>query len=51
MKRALDLALKAKGEIPVGAIIVKNGEIVAETFNQKEILNDVTAHAEILAIR
>ncbi len=51
MKRALDLALKAKGEIPVGAIIVKNGEIVAETFNQKEILNDVNAHAEILAIR
>lgn len=51
MKRAIDLAKKSKGEIPVGAIIVKDGEIIAETFNQKEILNDVTAHAEILAIR
>lgn len=51
MKRAIKLANKATGEIPVGAIIVKNGEIIAETFNQKEFLNDVTAHAEILAIR
>lgn len=51
MRRAIDLAKKANGEIPVGAIIVKDGEILAETFNQKEVLNDVTAHAEILAIR
>ena len=51
MKRAIKLANQAIGEIPVGAIIVKNGEIIAETFNQKEFLNDVTAHAEILAIR
>lgn len=51
MRRAIDLAKKANGEIPVGAIIVKDEEILAETFNQKEVLNDVTAHAEILAIR
>ncbi len=51
MKRAIALAQKANGEIPVGALIVKDGEIIAETFNQKEMLNDVTAHAEILAIR
>lgn len=51
MRRAIDLAKKANGEIPVGAIIIKDGEILAETFNQKEVLNDVTAHAEILAIR
>lgn len=51
MRRAIDLAKKANGEIPVGAIIVKDGEILVETFNQKEVLNDVTAHAEILAIR
>lgn len=51
MRRAIDLAKRANGEIPVGAIIVKDGEILAETFNQKETLNDVTAHAEILAIR
>lgn len=51
MKRAIDLAKKSNGEIPVGAIIVKDNEIIAETYNQKEVLNDVTAHAEILAIR
>ncbi len=51
MKRAIYLAQKASGEIPVGALIVKDGEVIAETFNQKELTNDVTAHAEILAIR
>ena len=51
MERAINLAKQAKGEIPVGALIIKDGEVIAETFNQKEILNDVTAHAEILAIR
>ncbi len=51
MKRAIRLANSVKGEIPVAAVIIKDGEIIAETFNQKETLNDVTAHAEILAIR
>ncbi len=51
MKRAISLAKKAKSEIPVGALIVKDGVVIAETFNQKETSNDVTAHAEILAIR
>lgn len=51
MKRAVALAKQAKDEIPVGALIIKDGEVIAETFNQKETLNDVTAHAEILAIR
>ena len=51
MKRAVKLAENANGEIPVGAIIVKDGDVIAEAFNQKETLNDVTAHAEILAIR
>lgn len=51
MKRAIEIAKQAHGEIPVGAIILKDGEIVSSTFNQKEQLNDVTAHAEILAIR
>lgn len=51
MKRAVELAKKAVGEIPVGALIIKDGEVIAETFNQKETTNDVTAHAEILAIR
>ena len=51
MERAIKSAKKAKGEIPVGALIIKDGKVIAETFNQKETLNDVTAHAEILAIQ
>lgn len=51
MKRAIELAKQAKGEIPVGAIIVKDGEVISSAFNQKEELKDVTCHAEILAIR
>ena len=51
MQRAIEAAKHAAGEIPVGAIIVKNNEIVTSAFNQKESLHDVTAHAEILAIR
>ncbi|MGU8238051.1 tRNA adenosine(34) deaminase TadA [Clostridium perfringens] len=50
---ALEEAEKAreKGEVPVGAVIVKNGEIIAKAHNLKESLNDPTAHAEVLAIR
>ena len=53
MQRLLDL-LKEKNtsnEIPIVAMIVKNGEVISTACNQKETLNDVTAHAEILAIR
>ena len=38
------------GEIPVGALIVSNNQIIAKAHNQTELLNDITAHAEILAI-
>lgn len=51
MKRAIELAKQAGAEIPVGAIIVKDGEIISYAYNRKEELKDVTAHAEILAIR
>lgn len=51
MKRAIETALKSVGEITVGAVIIKDGVIIARASNQKEALNDVTAHAEILAIR
>ena len=37
-------------EIPVGAVVVCQGKIVAKAYNQTEILTDVTAHAEMLAI-
>lgn len=53
MKMALEEAEKAKaiGEIPIGAIIVKDGEIVGRGHNLTESIKDPTAHAEILAIR
>lgn len=53
MQRALALAQLAqeKGEVPVGAVLVKAGEIIAEGFNQPIGLQDPTAHAEIVALR
>jgi tRNA(adenine34) deaminase len=40
----------AADEVPVGAVIVRNGEILARAWNQVEMLKDATAHAEMLAI-
>ena len=53
MEQAIKEAKKAykKLEVPVGAIIVKNGEIIARAYNQKETKTDTTKHAEILAIQ
>ena len=53
MKEALKEAKKAynKLEIPVGAVIVKDGKIIARAHNQKETKFDTTKHAEILAIQ
>lgn len=53
MEEALKEAYKAynKGETPIGAVIVKDGEIIARAHNLTEELSDSTAHAEILAIR
>ncbi|WP_173636698.1 tRNA adenosine(34) deaminase TadA [Thermodesulfovibrio aggregans] len=53
MKEALEEAQKAYelGEVPVGAVIVVDGEIIARAYNIKETTNDPTAHAEIVAIR
>jgi tRNA(adenine34) deaminase len=52
MKKALQEAEIAfdKGEIPVGAVIVIDNKIIARTHNLTELLNDVTAHAEMQAI-
>lgn len=41
----------ASGEVPVGAVIVKKGHIIARAYNLKESLKDCTAHAELLAIK
>ena len=53
MKEALKEAQKAykKGEIPVGAVIVKDDKIIARGHNLKEKLKDTTKHAEIIAIQ
>ena len=53
MKEALNQAQKAyeKGEIPVGAVIVKEHKIIARAYNEKEYKLDTTRHAEILAIQ
>lgn len=53
MELAYQEALKAKqiDEVPIGAIIVKDNQVIAASYNQKEMLQDVTAHAEMLAIR
>ena len=52
MRRALDEAKIAlqKDEVPVGAVIVSNNQIIARAHNLTETLNDVTAHAEMQAI-
>ena len=53
MKKALQNAKKAYklDEVPVGAVIVKEGEVVASCYNKRELTKDATAHAEILAIK
>src|SRR5208283_2630191 len=52
MGYALRQAAKAReaGEVPVGAVIVRAGRIIARAFNQVELLKDATAHAEMLAL-
>lgn len=53
MARALELARQAalSGEVPIGAVVVKDGVIVAEAHNAPRGLVDPTAHAEVLALR
>jgi tRNA(adenine34) deaminase len=53
MQAALDEAHAARqcGEVPIGAVIVLNGEIIGRGHNRRETFDDPTAHAEMLAIR
>lgn len=53
MRAALALAVEARdrGEVPVGAVVVLNGEIAGEGYNQPIGAHDPTAHAEIVALR
>jgi tRNA(adenine34) deaminase len=52
MQNALRCAHKAVAadEVPIGAVIVHNGQVIARAWNQVEMLKDATAHAEMLAI-
>jgi tRNA(adenine34) deaminase len=52
MREALRQAQKAyaAGEVPVGAVVVREGRIIARAYNQVELLKDATAHAEMLAL-
>lgn len=53
MERALEQARRAEaaGDVPVGAVVVRGGEAVAEACNRREVDDDPTAHAELLAVR
>ena len=53
MQRALELAKKAEiqGEVPVGAVLVKDDQVIGEGWNHPVSANDPTAHAEITAMR
>ena len=53
MRIALEAAAVAakNGDVPVGAVILHNGEVIARRHNEREASNDPTAHAEVLALR
>jgi tRNA(adenine34) deaminase len=53
MSRALELAdlAQQQGEVPVGAVVVKDDKLISEGFNQSIKCNDPSAHAEIVALR
>lgn len=53
MQRAFELAQKAEeeGEVPIGAVVVREGEIIGEGWNRPILNSDPTAHAEIMALR
>jgi tRNA(adenine34) deaminase len=53
MRRAMQMAqyAESKGEVPVGAVIVKHNTLIAEGWNQPILRHDSTAHAEIVALR
>ena len=51
MQNAIEQAKKCIKDVPIGCVIKKNGQIIVSTHNQRELDDDVTAHAEILAIK
>ena len=51
MREALKIAKQSGEDLPIGAVIMRDGKVLAKAHNKKEAKNDVTAHAEILVIQ
>lgn len=51
MQEAINIAKNSEKDLPIGAVLVKNGEIISKAHNEKELQKDVTAHAEMLVIQ
>lgn len=51
MREALKIAKQSGEDLPIGAVIMRDGKILAKAHNKKEAKNDVTAHAEMLVIQ
>ena len=51
MREALKIAKQSGDDLPIGAVIMKDGKVLSKAHNKTEAKNDVTAHAEILAIQ
>lgn len=51
MREALKIAQKSGEDLPIGAVIMKDGKVLSKAYNKIEAKKDVTAHAEILAIK
>lgn len=51
MKNAIEQAKLCKKDVPIGCVIKKDGEIISAAHNRRELDNDITAHAELLAIK
>ena len=51
MQEAINIAKNSENDLPIGAVLVKNGEVISKAHNEKELRKDVTAHAEMLVIQ
>lgn len=51
IQEAINISKNSGADVPVGALVVQNGEIISSACNEREKTNDITAHAEILAIK
>ncbi len=51
MQEAINIAKNSEKDLPIGAVLVKNGEIISKAHNEKVLRKDVTAHAEMLVIQ